>query len=360
MLNNTSAYSANLNQHTYIALENVLRFLSYGKSLGIPVDGLLAFYNFDLRTRTKKPGFVPGHVWENIVIVGTEWCARIGDPLAGLNAAIGLGNSFLGLWGFIAEKSETLGKAIEVAAAYKKLHADTLNIEIQLHPGYLDIVVTPAFNHPDAQAHAADFYLLQLVRFIQQCTGEARGVIESVHFQHAPPKSSKLTAKFTDAFKCSTHFNSQDNRLRIFSSALSLPLVTADADLQATLEPKARDQLAAFDRAVENFETQARQHLRKLFSIKQASKESLAQSLGMSSRTLLRKLQATGTTYQSLAHDVRLELAKQYILQPALPMTFVAEQLSFKDPQSFSRWFTEQTGSSPSSYRYAGSLTYNK
>lgn len=338
-------------RRTYISLEHVLRFLAYGKTQGAPVDGMLSFYGIDLRRDTLKPGYVPGHIWEMIIIVGIEWCKQQGDPLAGIRAANGLGNSFLGLWGFIAEKSDTLGKAAEIASTYKNLHSDTLDVTTRQHPGYLDIIITPTFRNPEACAHAADFYLIQLDKFVTQCTGEAHGVIESVDFQHAPPEGAALWARYEIEFKCPVRFGAVENRLRLPASALNLPLVTADALLQTALEPRARDQLAAFERPQENLETLARRHLRTLIASGRASKEALAESLGMNPRTLLRKLQAAGTTYRALTHETRLELARHYLSQPMLSLAFIANHLGFQDPQSFSRWFTDQTGETPSAYR---------
>ena len=336
---------------THIALEHVLRFLAYGKNLGIPVDGLLAFYGIDLRRDTRKPGYVPGHIWEMIVILGVQWCRRLDDPLAGMNAAHGLGNSFLGLWAFIAEKSDTLGKALEVAATYRKLHADTLHSYARSRPGYLDIIIAPRFKNDDARSHAADFYLIQLDRFVKHCTGEARGVTASVHFQHAPPQVPELLARYHAAFHCPVYFDQPENFLRIPASALNLPLVTADALLQPALEQRARDQLATYDLLKDDVAAVARNHLRTLIAGGRASREALADKFNMSPRTLLRKLQSAGTTYRALSHDVRLELARQYLAQPLMPLTFVAAHLGFQDPQSFSRWFSEQTGEAPSAYR---------
>lgn len=341
----------NSNRRTFIALEFVLRFLSYGKSIGVPVDSLLSFFTLDLRKHTKKPGFVPGHIWEGIVALGIECCERRGDSLAGLNASIALGNSFLGLWGFISEKSDTLGVAIEVAVAYKKLHANTLEFYVERLPGYLDLIISPTFRLPSPEAHAADFYLLQLVRLIQQCTGEASGVVESVHLKHTAPAKVELIACYSDYFKCPVYFARPSNKIRIFASALNLPLVTADTELKVALEPSARAQISHFDESEEDFEALTRSHLKVLFNSKQATKENLAHSLGMSPRTLLRKLHITGTSYRILLHDLRYTLAQQYLLEPSLNMTFIATQLSFNDLQSFSRWFTKQTGVSPSIYR---------
>lgn len=338
-------------RRTFIALEHVLRFLSYGKNLGGPVDSMLEFYNIDLRRDTPRPGYVPGHIWEMIIVIGIQWCKHMGDPLSGMAAAVSLGNSFLGLWGFIAEKSDTLGKAIEVASAYKKLHADTLDVFLRHHPGFLDIIIRPTFKSPEAYANAADFYLIQLEKFVKQCTGEARGVIECVHFQHAAPEEPELLARYEAVFKCPIHFGAAENLLRIPAVALNLSLVTADAALQTALEPRARQQLAAFEFIDEDIDAMARRHLRTLIAGGRASKEALAEKMDMSPRSLHRKLQSAGTSFRALSHEVRLELARQYLTQPELSLAFIANHLGFQDTPSLSRWFADQTGESPSVYR---------
>ena len=92
-------------------------------------------------------------------------------------------------------------------------------------------------------------------------------------------------------------------------------------------------------------------HLRMLIACGRASKEALAEKLEMSPRALLRKLQSAGTTYRALIHEVRLQMARDYLTQPMLPLAFISTHLGFKDPQSFSRWFTDLTGETPSAYR---------
>jgi AraC-like DNA-binding protein len=352
MSNNADIKKTDATKRTFISLEHVLRFLAYGKNLGAPVESLLAFYNIDLRRDTPKAGYVPGHIWEMIIVVGIQWCKRNDDHLSGMEAAISLGNSFLGLWSFIAEKSDTLGKAIDVAVTYKKLHADTLDVVVQHQPGYLDIIITPSFKNAEAYAHASDFYLIQLDKFVKYSTGEARGVTESIHFQHAAPETPALFERYRAVFNCPIHFNAAENILRIHASALNLPLVSADAALQSALEPRAKEQLAAFEfKNEEDIEVLAQRHLRTLIATGRASKEALAEKLDMNPRALLRKLQLAGTTYRTLSHEVRLQMAQDYLTQPAFSLASIANHLGFQDPQSFSRWFTDQTGETPSTYR---------
>ena len=69
----------------------------------------------------------------------------------------------------------------------------------------------------------------------------------------------------------------------------------------------------------------------------------VAKALGMSDRTLNRKLKAQGTSYQMLLDDVRQELAVWYLRQTELTVEAIAERLGYRDTSNFSRtckrWF---------------------
>ena len=106
MSHNADIKKSDASKRTFISLEHVLRFLAYGKNLGAPVESLLEFYNIDLRRNTSKPGYVPGHIWEMIIVVGIQWCKRNNDLLSGMKAAISLGNSFIG-FGALLPKNQT-------------------------------------------------------------------------------------------------------------------------------------------------------------------------------------------------------------------------------------------------------------
>ncbi len=72
-------------------------------------------------------------------------------------------------------------------------------------------------------------------------------------------------------------------------------------------------------------------------------RERVAQALHLSQRTLQRRLQEEGTSYQQLLDDTRRDMAEQYLQQPGLTLLEVAYLLGFADPsnffRAFRRWF---------------------
>lgn len=338
-------------RRTYVALEHVQKFLAYGRSLGIPVNQLLDQYGVDLERDTNKTGYVPGHIWEVMIQMGMDWCARNGEDLPGLRAATDLGTGFMGLWSFIIEKSVTLEEAIATAGAYQKLHTDSVDAALRYGPGVIDLVIKPLFNSEHIRQQVADWYLATLVLFVQHCTDNVTKVIKSVHFRQPEPAHPQHRQRYQALFRCPVEFNQPDNFLRVYARARHCPLVTADPELKRSLTEYARSRLQAWDETRSNDLYPIEQQLRQLLHEGRASKDQLAADLDMSPRTLHRKLNDMGTSYQRLLHHIRLDEAKVCLMESALPMSTIAERLGFRDPQSFSRWFGDQAGEPPSKFR---------
>ncbi|EIM94345.1 AraC family transcriptional regulator [Paraburkholderia hospita] len=81
------------------------------------------------------------------------------------------------------------------------------------------------------------------------------------------------------------------------------------------------------------------------------SAEKMAAQLGMSLRTLHRRLADDNYSYQTLLNDVRRSLAIEFLENTRLPIDQVAERIGFSDAASFRRSFRKWTGNSPGVYR---------
>ena len=71
----------------------------------------------------------------------------------------------------------------------------------------------------------------------------------------------------------------------------------------------------------------------------------------MSARTLRRRLEKEGTSYQRIKDNARRDVAISLLSRDRLTVSEVAEQVGFSDPSAFHRSFKKWTGQSPGSYR---------
>ena len=83
------------------------------------------------------------------------------------------------------------------------------------------------------------------------------------------------------------------------------------------------------------------------------SAQDVARALAVSPRTLQRKLQEDGTTYQAVLDAVRKELAQQYIRSGEYDLLEITYLTGFANPPAFSRAYKKWTGRTPGEDRTA-------
>jgi AraC-like DNA-binding protein len=80
------------------------------------------------------------------------------------------------------------------------------------------------------------------------------------------------------------------------------------------------------------------------------SLDTAASNLGMSARTLSRRLAEDGTTYQQVLDTLREKLAKEYFSRGGSSVTQIALKLGYTDSSNFAKAFKRWTGLSPSDF----------
>jgi AraC-like DNA-binding protein len=82
-----------------------------------------------------------------------------------------------------------------------------------------------------------------------------------------------------------------------------------------------------------------------------ATVDQVAAQLGLSSRSLQRRLDEEGLQFGELLSGVRQELATAYLANSSRPVTSVAALLGYSSPSSFTRWFAGSFGVAPQAWR---------
>ena len=77
----------------------------------------------------------------------------------------------------------------------------------------------------------------------------------------------------------------------------------------------------------------------------------VAAKLALSPRTMQRRIEAEGTSYQQLLRETREAVARHYLANTALPAAEISFLLGFDEPNSFHRAFRSWTGTTPDSVR---------
>jgi AraC-like DNA-binding protein len=101
----------------------------------------------------------------------------------------------------------------------------------------------------------------------------------------------------------------------------------------------------------------ARELIEFLLPLSRCSIGQVARALDVDQRTLQRHLAREGASFSAVLHAVRAEAAERYLSSDRYSMTQVSTALGFASPSAFSRWFTQQSGMSPSTWRQRSHLS---
>ena len=94
-----------------------------------------------------------------------------------------------------------------------------------------------------------------------------------------------------------------------------------------------------------------RHEIARLLPQGEPRREDVASLLGLTDRTLQRRLQAEDTSYQQLLDETRRELALQYLGEPRRSLAEVADLLGFVDQSNLFRACRRWFGMPPGQYR---------
>ena len=137
----------------------------------------------------------------------------------------------------------------------------------------------------------------------------------------------------------------------LFSAAdADRPFLTDNPPMWDFFEPELRRRLADLQGDADVVE-RTRAVLMEAIPSGQVQMDSVARRLGMSGRTLQRRLRGEGTTFKGMVQHTRERLARHYLRDPQLTSTEIAYLLGFEEPTSFFRAFQRWTGQTPETVR---------
>lgn len=134
------------------------------------------------------------------------------------------------------------------------------------------------------------------------------------------------------------------------SDDAEIPFITRNESMWSFFEPELKKRLSEMD-ADDSFSAKVRSILVEILPAGKSGVEDVAVALGISRRSLQRKLKEEGTTFQKQLNHVRELLAKNYIQNTQLSSEDIAYLLGYQDLNSFFRAFSLWTGKSVTAYK---------
>jgi len=268
-----------------------------------------------------------------------------GNPAIGLNMAQVVRPASFHVVGYALMSSRNLRDGFTRLVRYQRIIGEGADLNFLPQPdGYaLTLAIHGDRLPPTRQSGEAS--LAYCLAFCRWMTGKPMRPRE-IRLQGAAPAD---LAPYQQVFQAPLKFNAEHYGLIFDRADLEAPLPSANESLAQLHDRFAGEYLARF--CSSRVTHQARQVLCRLLPQGEPRRELVAQTLHLSQRTLQRRLQEEGTSYQQLLDDTRRELAEQYLGQVDLTLLEVAYLLGFSDPSNFFRAFRRWFNETPGEYR---------
>ena len=266
------------------------------------------------------------------------------DPLIGLKLGVETKTERFHPMAIAALSTANLVAAFEHMARFKKLSAPE---EILLHLGEEEFRVAYRWllaveDEPRALTDYCFAWTLSLAR---HGTDVAVKPLRVEYVQ--TPKNVRMLERH---FGCPIVSGAPANGIVFRAADANAPFVTRNADLFDLLAPQFEQQLKEY-KEEDSFIELVRGAIQDRLVGHRPAVDVVARALHVSPRTLQRRLQEAGSSYQRVLDEARHAMARYYLSNSTLELNEAAYLLGFEDPNSFGRAFRMWEGVPPSDWR---------
>jgi AraC-like DNA-binding protein len=254
-----------------------------------------------------------------------------------------------GAVGHLATSCRNLGDACEALVRYSPIFHHNGGVSVEVRDG-VAVFRPHCRRHAAGNRHLVEASLGAFAFWARRAFAEDFAPSE-VWFEHPAPTS---TATHDALFRCPLRFDAPDDALWFDAALLERPLRDPRPMLARMLQEVAERELARYAAPPLALQRRVADEIGRLLDAGDGGVppiEVVAQRLGMSPRTLQRRLRDANTHYRQVVDETRRALAVSYLRTPSLTVDAVALRLGFLDTSSFYRAFRRWTGHSPGQVR---------
>jgi AraC-like DNA-binding protein len=268
------------------------------------------------------------------------------DEFLGIHLAQCVDLRELGLLYYVQASSAHLGDALKRAARYSSIHNEGVRLDFCLLKS-----ATLSFEYVGVRRtddrHQIEFFAALAVRLCRQLAGRQLLPI-CVRFLH---RRNEIPSDVRAFFGCPIVFDTGIDEIVYPASAASSPVVGADTYLNSLLTEYCEQAIAGRRRNSNAWQVRVENAIAPLLPHGQAQMSEVCSKLGVSQRTLVRRLASEQLTFSGVLHDLRVDLARRYLQEPDLPVSQIAWLLGYRDASAFNHAFKRWTGETPSHAR---------
>jgi AraC-like DNA-binding protein len=256
------------------------------------------------------------------------------------------------LW-YLGVSSSTLREAIENIARYSRIKNNYAKFELRndfLSNTYpetflLDIVTQPFPKQNVTQAEEAS---ISLYLKIFRLWTNTKIIPVEITFKHH--RVSRL-AEITKLLGCKPMFGNGNFSIRFKTSQLDLPIHSSDDRLLKILQKHGDSLLKEIQPDISSLEQEVMANIISQLPKGRAKAKVIADEMGLTERTLSRRLANKGTTFSKILSTTRRQLFLRYIKQQELSFGHITHLLGYSETSALNNAVKRWTGMTPSQAR---------
>jgi AraC-like DNA-binding protein len=304
----------------------------------------------DVAPLLKKAGLTPQQVDDATVRLNVRdqinflnlAADALQDDFLGFHLAQPLDLRELGLLYYVSASSDTLAQALRQAARYSTIVNEGVCLK---YANEKDATITFRYigvsRHLDR--HQMEFFATILIRLCRKLTGQHVAPTR-MRFTH---RRSAVSPESLEFFGSDIDFGATADDITFAASVALLPVVGADPYLNRLLTRYCEEALSRRPANLGSLRSAVENAVVPLLPHGKAQAADIAGRLGLSQRTLARRLSAEGVTFSEVLESLRSDLARRYLADDALSISQIAWLLGYQEVSAFTHAFKRWTGSTP-------------
>jgi AraC-like DNA-binding protein len=278
-------------------------------------------------------------------ILWQESVALVADDTFGMSIGRRWAPTTFHALGFAWLASRTLLRAFERLSRYGRLINDRVSAALTSDGVTYRFEITLPERAVDASVDATLCALVVMCRSLLGPSFALKGVV----LPHVP---NGAAVPLEGWLRCPVEYRVGREHLLILEidrRDMERPLVTANVELVQLNEQWIERYLLRL--SSNDIERRVRDFLVAHLPSGSVLEEQVAEALGISKRTMQRRLRVQGATFSHLLEETRKSLAQRYVRDPHLSLSDATYLLGFSDQANFTRAFKRWYGCAPSRYQ---------
>lgn len=316
-------------------------FIAYVVQRGTEARVLCDEAGIDLNYLLQNP-----HAELNDAELQKLWMSAVrltGDPLFGLHFGESFQLAALGAVGEIIKSSETVGAALTLASGFISVVTNLYTMVVDKNKQTFTIAFHRTREEPeDVARQIADFLM---VFTVHELNGFLLRKVTPTTISYAFPINAH--SEYERIFRCIPVTKHNELKISFDASFADEPIITANFEHQRFFLEKVA---ASHPASASSFQARIMDYLLRNAYHGIPSLDDVAANYNITPRSLQRRLQEEGTSFQQTVDTVRKNLATHYLESGKYKVKEISSLLGYNELSAFSRAFKRWTGKTPIDY----------